>query len=59
MGKTPLSPEQEEAAREEERRILSEKFDVILVKLDAIDRLENVQVRHANLSPLIGSRMFR
>ena len=39
-----LSPEEEEALREQERLLLSEKFDVILTKLDAIDRLENVQV---------------
>ena len=44
QGRGPVDPEAEEKAREEERRLLSEKFDVILDRLDAIDRLENVQV---------------
>jgi len=38
-------PEAEERAREEERKLLAEKFDIILNKLDAIDRLESVQER--------------
>lgn len=45
MTKAPVDPEAEEKAREEERALLCEKFDVILNRLDAIDRLENVQER--------------
>ena len=55
QAKGPVDADAEEKAREEERKFLSQKFDVILDRLDAIDRLENVQVTLTAYFQVIGA----